>query len=178
VKTRRRAPWWVILSDILLISVSVLLAYWVRYELQWFRDISYHHSLSAYVPFSLLFTALMLLAFQMDRVYQQWRGCPWLDQVYRIINATAKSVVVMLAITFVLQPRQYSRLLLVEAGIIAIILLMLSRVVQNGIAGWLRARGVGVDRVIIVGAGEAGRTVMRAIVARPYMPSLTLIPLS
>ena len=169
MKTRRRAPWWVILSDILLISVSVLLAYWVRYELQWFRDISYHHSLSAYVPFSLLFTALMLLAFQMDRVYQQWRGCPWLDQVYRIINATAKSVVVMLAITFVLQPRQYSRLLLVEAGIIAIILLMLSRVVQNGIAGWLRARGVGVDRVIIVGAGEAGRTVMRAIVARPEL---------
>jgi exopolysaccharide biosynthesis polyprenyl glycosylphosphotransferase len=169
VKARRRAPWWVILSDILLISVSVLLAYWVRYELQWFRDISYHHSLSAYVPFSLLFTALMLLAFQMDRVYQQWRGCPWLDQVYRIINATAKSVVVMLAITFVLQPRQYSRLLLVEAGIIAVILLVLSRVVQNGIAGWLRARGVGVDRVIIVGAGEAGRTVMRAIVARPEL---------
>jgi len=169
VKTRRRAPWWVVVSDILLISVSVLLAYWVRYELQWFRDISYHHPLSAYVPFSLLFTALMLLAFQMDRVYQQWRGCPWLDQVYRIINATAKSVVVMLAITFVLQPLQYSRLLLGEAGIIAVILLVLSRVVQNGIAGWLRARGVGVDRIIIVGAGEVGRTVMRAIVARPEL---------
>ena len=169
MKTRRRAPWWVVVSDILLISVSVLLAYWVRYELQWFRDISYHHPLSAYVPFSLLFTALMLLAFQMDRVYQQWRGCPWLDQVYRIINATAKSVVVMLAITFVLQPLQYSRLLLGEAGIIAVILLVLSRVVQNGIAGWLRARGVGVDRIIIVGAGEVGRTVMRAIVARPEL---------
>ena len=169
MKTRRRAPWWVVVSDILLISVSVLLAYWVRYELQWFRDISYHHPLSAYVPFSLLFTALMLLAFQMDRVYQQWRGCPWLDQVYRIINATAKSVVVMLAITFVLQPLQYSRLLLGEAGIIAVILLVLSRVVQNGIAGRLRAHGVGVDRIIIVGAGEVGRTVMRAIVARPEL---------
>lgn len=169
MKTRRRAPWWVVLSDILLISVSVLLAYWARYELQWFRDISYHHPLSAYVPFSLLFTALMLLAFQMDRVYQQWRGCPWLDQVYRIINATAKSVIVMLAITFALQPLQYSRLLLGEAGVIAVILLVLSRVMQNGIAGRLRARGVGVDRVIIVGAGEAGRTVMRAVVARPEL---------
>jgi len=169
VKTRRHAPWWVVVSDILLINASLLLAYWVRYELQWLRDVSQHHPLSAYVPFGLLFTALMLLAFQMDRVYRQWRGCPWLDQVYRIINATAKSVIVMLAITFVLQPRQYSRLLLVEAGVIAVILLVLSRVVQNGIAGRLRARGVGVDRVIIVGAGEAGRTVMRAIVARPEL---------
>jgi len=147
----------------------MLLAYWMRHELEWFRDTSYDHSLSAYIPFSLLFTALMLLTFQMDRVYQQWHGCSWLDQVYRIINATTKSVVVILAVTFAFQPRQYSRLLLGEAGIIAIILLALSRVAQNKIVGWLRARGIGAARVIIVGAGEAGRTVMRTIVARPEL---------
>jgi len=169
VRARRYAPWWVVLSDILLINASMLLAYWVRYELQWFRDISYYHPVSVYARFGLLFTVLMLLAFQVDRVYQQWRGCSWLDQVYRIINATAKSVVVMLAITFALQPLQYSRLLLGEAGIIATILLALSRAVQNGVEGWLRARGIGVDRVIIVGAGEVGRTVMRTIVARPEL---------
>ena len=169
MRARRYAPWWVVLSDILLINASMLLAYWVRYELQWFRDISYYHPVSVYARFGLLFTVLMLLAFQVDRVYQQWRGCSWLDQVYRIINATAKSVVVMLAITFALQPLQYSRLLLGEAGIIAIILLALSRAVQNGVEGWLRARGIGVDRVIIVGAGEVGRTVMRTIVARPEL---------
>lgn len=169
MRARRYAPWWVVLSDILLINASMLLAYWVRYELQWFRDISYYHPVSVYARFGLLFTVLMLLAFQVDRVYQQWRGCSWLDQVYRIINATAKSVVVMLAITFALQPLQYSRLLLGEAGIIATILLALSRAVQNGVEGWLRARGIGVDRVIIVGAGEVGRTVMRTIVARPEL---------
>ncbi len=169
MKARRWAPWWVVISDILLISASIALAYWMRYELQWFRDISYYHPLSAYVPFALLFTTLMLLTFQMDRVYQHWHGCPWLDQVYRIINATAKSVVVMLAITFVLQPLEYSRLLLVEAGIIIIVLLALLRIVQNGIVGWMRTRGVGVDHVIIVGAGEIGRTVMRTIVARPEL---------
>jgi exopolysaccharide biosynthesis polyprenyl glycosylphosphotransferase len=145
------------------------LAYWVRYELQWFLDINYDHPLSAYASFGFLFTALMLLAFQMDRVYQHQRGQPWLDQVYRVINATAKSVVVMLAITFVLQPRQYSRLLLIEAGSIAIILLAVSRLVQNMILGWLRSRGIGVVRLIIVGAGEVGRTVMRTIVARPEL---------
>jgi len=167
VKTRRLAPWWVVFSDILLINVGILLAYWVRYELEWFRDISYYHTVSVYVPFSLLFTVLMLLAFQMDRVYQQWSRCAWLDQVYRIINATAKSVVVIMAITFVIRPLQYSRLLLIEAGLIAAILLALSRVVQNSILGRLRARGVGVSRVIIAGAGEVGRAVMRTIVARP-----------
>ena len=169
MKARRSAPWWVVVSDILLVNVSMALAYWMRFELEWFRDISYHHDLAAYFPFSLLFTALMLLAFQMDRVYQQWRGCRWLDQVYRIINAAAKSVVVIMAVTFVFRPLQYSRLLLIEAGLIAAILLALSRLAENNILGWLRARGVGVSRVIIVGAGEIGRTVMRAIVAQPEL---------
>jgi exopolysaccharide biosynthesis polyprenyl glycosylphosphotransferase len=169
VKARHRAPWWVVVWDILVIAASTALAYWVRYGLQWFRDVSFYHPLSAYVPFGLLFTVLMLLAFQLDQVYQHWRGRPWLDQVHRIINAAVSSVVTILAITFVLQPLEYSRLLLVEAGVTATVLLAVSRMLQNGIAGWLRARGVGVARVIIVGAGEVGRTVMCTIVARPEL---------
>ena len=167
MKTQHRTPWWIVISDILLINVSMMLGYWVRYQQQWFRDISYHHPLSAYIPFSVLFTALMLLAFRMDQVYQQWPGRQWLDQAYRIINATAKAVVVMLAVTFVMQPLQYSRLLLIEAGIIAVILLAAMRAVQNGIIGRLHRKGIGVNRVVIVGAGEVGRTVMRTVVAQP-----------
>ncbi len=167
VKASRWAPWWVIISDLLLINISMYLAYWVRYGLQWFRDISYWHPFSAYVPFGLLFTVLMLLFFQMDRVYQNWRGRRWLDQIYRIINGTAKSVMVIMAITFVLRPLQYSRLLLIEAGIIAVVLLAMARWAQNWLEGQLRTRGIGVSRVIIVGAGEVGRTVMRTVVAQP-----------
>jgi len=169
VKANQWAPWWVVVSDVVLINASVWLGYWVRYRLQWFRDVSYDHPLSAYIPFALLFTGLMMLAFRVDRVYQRWRGCRWLDQLYRITNATAKSVVVVMAIIFVVQPLEYSRLLFVEAGIIAVVLLALARLVQNGIVGWLRTRGVGISSVIIVGAGEAGRTVMRTIVARPEL---------
>jgi exopolysaccharide biosynthesis polyprenyl glycosylphosphotransferase len=169
VKAVRRATWWVVVSDILLIGLSMALAYWLRYKLQWFRDISYHHPLSAYVPFAGLFALLMLVAFQMDQVYVRWRGRPWLDQAYRIVNAAAKSVVVMLAITFLFQPLQYSRLLLIEAGIVAAFLLAVSRIVQNKILERQYARGIGVARVIIVGAGEIGRTVMRTIVAQPEL---------
>ena len=165
----RRAPWWVIASDVVLIGLSVVVAYWIRHELRWFRELSYDHPLSAYLPFGLVFTLLMLLAFQADRVYLSWRAQQWLDQVYRIVNAMAKSVVVILAITFVLQPLQYSRLLLIEAGAISAILLALSRVVQGWVASRLYAQGIGVSRVIIVGAGEVGRTVMRTMVARPEL---------
>jgi len=163
----KRAPWWFIPLDILLVNASMLLAYWVRYELEWFRDISYYHPITAYIPFSLLFTVLTLVAFMIDRVYRQWRGRTLLEQIYRIVNATAKSMVALMAISFGLRPIQYSRLLLIEAGIIAVALLIISRLVYSIALSQLRARGVGIARTVIVGAGEVGRTVMRTIVARP-----------
>jgi len=167
MRGHRDTPWWVITSDVTLFNASMAIAYWTRYELEWFRDISYYHPLSAYLPFAVLFTLLMLVTFRMDRVYQLWTGHQWLDQTYRIINATAKSTVIMLAVTFLLQPLEYSRLLLVEAGIIAVTLLGTSRAIQNSVIGHLHKQGIGAQRSIIVGAGEVGRTVMRTVVARP-----------
>jgi exopolysaccharide biosynthesis polyprenyl glycosylphosphotransferase len=169
MKTHAGTSWWTVFSDTLLIGASMMLAYWVRYELQWFRDISYHHPPLAYIPFGLLFTILTLLSLRIDRVYEDWRGRTLLDRIYRILNATAKSTVVIMAITFALRPLQYSRLLLVEAGIIAAILLALSRVIHSIVLSHLRTRGIGVSRTIIVGAGEVGRTVIRTIVARPEL---------
>jgi len=169
VDHKQRAPWWVLLIDILLIELSFLIGYWVRYELQWFLDISYYHPVTSYIPFALFFAILNLITFQIDKVYEQWSRNYWLEQAYRIINATAKSVVVIMAVTFVFQPLMYSRLLLIEAGVIATILLVTSRIVYTALIRHMRARGVGVTRVLIIGAGEVGRTMIRTIVARPEL---------
>jgi len=169
MKHKQRAPWWVVLIDILLIELSFFIAYWMRYELRWFRDVSYYHPVAGYIPFSLFFALLTMIAFQIDRVYDQWSMRSWLEQAYRIINATAKSVVATLAVTFVFQPLLYSRLLLIEAGVVATILLVASRIAYTTAINHLRAHGVGVTRVLIIGAGEVGRTMMRTIVARPEL---------
>jgi Predicted nucleoside-diphosphate sugar epimerases len=172
VKASYRAPWWVIISDIALINAGMTLAYLIRYRLQWFRDVSYHHPLSSYIPFYILLTLIMVLTLHMEQVYRRWRGRSWLDHVYHIVNAAARATVVLFAATFFLdifRPFQYSRALFLEAGIITAVLLSLGRIVQSYVQSRLFARGIGVSRVIIVGAGEAGRTVMRTIVARPEL---------
>jgi exopolysaccharide biosynthesis polyprenyl glycosylphosphotransferase len=172
VKTRDHAPWWVIALDIVLINASMILSYWVRYELQWLRDVSYYHPITAYIPFSILFTMLMFVTFRMERAYRQWRGQQWLDHVSHIVNAAAKSVVILFAITFfigIFGPLEYSRALFLQTGVIVALLLSLARLVQLWIESRLRARGIGISRIIIVGAGEAGRTVMRTVVAHPEL---------
>lgn len=161
-----RVPGWVVLLDIAIIIVAFLGGYWVRYDRRWFLDVAYGAPLSAYLPFLILYVVLTPLFFVVDGVYRTWPRS-WMDQVYRITNATAKVTVLMLAITFVFRPRYYSRAMLIEVGLLTIGLLALVRGVEWIAIAYLRWRGVGIKQVVIVGAGEMGRTVMRAIVARP-----------
>jgi len=163
-----RVPWWVVLVDVITTIVAFIAGYWVRYDLRWFLDVAYDAPLSAYLPFLALYVVVLPLFFVVDGVYRHWPRS-WMDQVYRITNSTAKATVLMLAVTFVFRPRYYSRAMLVEVGILTILLLALVRWVEGVVIARLRARGVGIKRAIIVGAGEVGRTVMRTIVACPEL---------
>lgn len=161
-----RVPGWVVLLDVAVIIVAFLGGYWLRYDLRWFLDVAYDAPFSAYLPFLILYVVLTPVFFVVDGVYRTWPRS-WMDQVYRITNATAKVTVLMLAITFVFRPRYYSRVMLIEVGLLTILLLALVRGAEGFALAYLRKKGVGIRRVVIVGAGEVGRTVMRTIVARP-----------
>lgn len=161
-----RVPWWVVVVDVLFVTLGFLGGYWLRYDLRWFLDVAYDAPLSAYLPFLVLYVVLTPIFFVVDGVYRTWPRS-WMDQVYRITNSTTKVTVLMLAITFVFRPRYYSRAMLIEVGLLTILLLALVRAVEAGLMTYLRRKGVGIKRAVIVGAGEVGRTVMRTIVARP-----------
>jgi exopolysaccharide biosynthesis polyprenyl glycosylphosphotransferase len=72
-------------------------------------------------------------------------------------------------IVFFFRPLLYSRLVFFYAGVLIVILLGTSRLVMRMVRGHMRKRGLGVDRLLIVGAGEVGRTVMRNLVAQPAL---------
>jgi exopolysaccharide biosynthesis polyprenyl glycosylphosphotransferase len=160
-----------IVFDVLLINAAFLLGYVIRYQLQLFRPVldAFEAPYRAYLPFQLMYTVLMLVFLRVDGAFQARRGGSWFDEVYRVANATTTVVVILVAATFLFQPLVYSRLLLVEAGVLTIALLGLARLLRRVVQANLRRRGLGVDRVLIVGAGEVGRTVMRNLVARPEL---------
>ncbi len=165
---KRNVPFiWVVTLDALMIMLALALAYLLRYRLQWFADVIYDAPWTAYLPFAFLFTVMIPLSLLFDGAYSDWRGRNWLDHVYRISNAVAKTLVLVLALAFVFRPLVYSRLLLLEAGVGMLLLLSLERAGLLLYQSWRRRKGHGLRRVLIVGAGEVGRRVMRTIVARP-----------
>jgi len=169
VRFGQRATWWLVLSDLVLINIALVAAYWMRYELRWFVEVGFDATMRDYLPFALILSILLPITFKLDGVYNVRRGQSWFFQMYAIVNATAKGTIVLLALTFFFRPLVYSRLLFLEAALLIVILTGLSRLVKGAVEARLRRRGIGVDRVLIVGGGEIGRTVIRTIVARPEL---------
>jgi exopolysaccharide biosynthesis polyprenyl glycosylphosphotransferase len=71
-----------------------------------------------------------------------------------------------MAIIFVFQPLVFSRLMLIYVAAITVILLSLLRAVRRILLAYMRSKGIGVQRVLIVGAGEVGQAVLRTMIAR------------
>lgn len=157
------------LIDIFLINAAFVVAYWVRYDLQLFRavDPAFDVPYRVYLPFVALFTGLLILVYRQQGVYRLRRQISWIDEFYAILHGTATGIIITIVIIFVYRGAFYSRLIFLYAGLLSIGLLGLSRLLKVAVLRHLRRRGIGIRRVIIVGAGEVGRTVMRAVVANP-----------
>ncbi|MCS6911600.1 MAG: hypothetical protein NZM11_13675, partial [Anaerolineales bacterium] len=121
---------------------------------------------SEYFLMQAAFTGLMLFFLYADGAYTSQRGGSWLNEVYRIISATTTAGVILLVAVFLLLPLVYSRLMIIWVIVLTVSLLSVARLILRWVRAQLRRRGIGVARVLIVGAGELGRAVVRTIAAR------------
>jgi exopolysaccharide biosynthesis polyprenyl glycosylphosphotransferase len=156
------------LLDVLLALVAFGLAYIARYELTIFRPVLDPSSASfaPYIPYALVYAGILYLLHHGNGLYRQVRGRSWLEEVYIVTNGVTSTTVIMLAMFFVFQPLVTSRLMLVYVAAITIALLAVARAIHRMILAYLRRQGIGVQRVLIVGAGETGQAVLRVMMAR------------
>ena len=169
---RRMSSFVLAVTDVILINLAFFVAYWLRYEWQWFAavDEAYYVTYLSFIPVSITLTLLLLGIYKLSGVYSQPRGASWFDEVYRLITGTATGIVlVVFVIVFFFRPFFFSRLVFFYAGVLVTAFLATSRLAKRIVLNNLRKKGIGVDRLLIVGAGEVARTVMRNIVAQPEL---------
>jgi exopolysaccharide biosynthesis polyprenyl glycosylphosphotransferase len=168
-KYPRWLMWSVVIGDMVLINVAFLLAYYLRYEVQLIRPVDpvFDNPPEVYIPFAIMLTGILLITFKVDGVYQSRKLGMWLEQMYAILRGTTLGILLMVGITFFYQPAFYSRLIFVYDSITIIISLGVGRLMWGLILSRLRRRGIGVVRVLVVGAGEVSRTIIRTVMAQP-----------
>jgi len=70
-------------------------------------------------------------------------------------------------IIFLYRSGFYSRIIFIYAGLLSVMFLGISRLIKVALLRQIRRKGIGIKQLLIIGAGEVGRTVMRTVVANP-----------
>lgn len=168
---RDRLRWILMFSDAVLIVIALFLAWFMRYELEigGTVEIVNYRSFSSYLPVAALTILLMWLNLGLESAYRRQRGATWSDEISTIVNATARSLLVVVFFFFFYRTYVYSRLIFAYYTFFIIFLLSVARLALRQLIARLHRHGIGVLRILIVGAGEGARKLMRHIVAQPEL---------
>ena len=146
-------------------------AYVLRYEWQVIRPIldPARKDFLPYLPFAAVYALILLLNYQRNGLYRNLVGRTWLEEVYQIASSVAVSIVVVLAMFFILQPTATSRLMLIYVAALTLLCGATSRLIRRWALAYFRHRGIGIQRVLIVGMGEIGEDMLGTMLARPEL---------
>ena len=147
------------------------LAYLLRYELQIIRPAldPGQSAFAPYLPFAAVYAILIWLNYQRNGLYRNIVGRAWMEEVYLIGSSLTVSIVIVLAMFFILQPWVTSRLMLIYVATLTFLFGALSRLIRRWALAWLRHRGIGIRRALIVGMGDVGQAVLGIMLARPEL---------
>ncbi|MCB9461282.1 MAG: sugar transferase [Anaerolineaceae bacterium] len=154
--------------DAILAFLAFVLGYILRYELQIIRPVldPFQREFAPYIPYALLFAGILYVNYGNNGLYRTVRERSWLEEVTIIGNGVAFGAIILLAAFYAFQPLVTSRLMLIYVAALTVALLSSARIIRRWVLAYLRSKGIGVQRVLIVGMGDTGQAVLRAILAR------------
>ena len=158
-----------LLADLLLVNLGFVLAFYLRYELRlWPESAEFVDApLSAYYLAQAVLVVVALGVFARRGLYRLRRSQQWLDDVGVIVAGTTLAVSILVMVFYLFRPGITSRAMLFYAWGGIIVLLSGFRLVVRWVIAHRRRIGIGLARVLVVGAGHVGKMVMQQIAGRP-----------
>ncbi len=170
----RKSPLILIVAQTIIDMLALLSALVLAYKLRFETDIAPDYTSPSVETYSLMLgTTLLclLLAFNMSGLYRLSRGASRVDEFYKLTAAISMGTVGSIAVNSVLLGDRfiYSRLILVFGWFFCIIFAATGRLIYSVAVGYLRQRGVSLQRVLVIGQGDAARTILDRMQARPEL---------
>ncbi len=146
-----------LVGDGVIAAISVPAGYWIKY-----------YNAPQVLPFAPYLAAipvvvfLYLFALAVTGQYRSWRGRTLVDQLFALFTGVGlAAVLIFAAIELGNLGQSYSRLTIVPAVLLAAILMTLERYLLRQYETRLRRRGIGTERVLMVGASEGSEALIR-----------------
>jgi exopolysaccharide biosynthesis polyprenyl glycosylphosphotransferase len=159
-----------LLTDVLALALAFTATYQLRSVTGVFGPVA-QPPRDTYLVLVALASAAILIVFAFNGLYRPRRAVSRMDEFYKIVTLVSLGSIIAVAATSLALGDEfvYSRLMLAYGWIFAIVALTAGRFVHSGVVGRLRARGIGADRLLIVGAGSTGKVVLDKVRRSPQL---------
>jgi exopolysaccharide biosynthesis polyprenyl glycosylphosphotransferase len=167
-----RRPNWLplalVIGDVLIAGAAVILAYEYRYHLDRIPQVLKEPlAFGPYLAAIPVVVALFLFALAINQQYRSWRGRTLVDQLFAMGSGLALAGMLMLAAMSLYRGFEFSRLTFVYTVVIAGVLMTIERYLLRQYETRLRRRGIGTERVLMVGTGTGSQLLIQRMAMFP-----------
>ena len=153
--------------DVIAIVAATVVGYLLRFHAGLF-PYEYLHPIANYGGGLVLQLMIIPVAFAVSGLYVPAKSISWLDQVYLVASSVSIALAVTTAINaLILQDFGASRLMIGIVWFLTILFVLIGRLIIYSVRSNLRRRGVGEERVLVVGSGNAARIIVDRIRRAP-----------
>jgi len=152
-----------LVGDVVATAAAVLLAYWLRFEVQVQPVTKGVPPIDGYLRLILVTTFLWPAVFYFQGLYQRRRIRSRIDEALRVCVAVLLAAILLTAGLAFYRSFEYSRLFLAIFGAVDMVLVTVVRWSIAGVLGVIRRSGGNLQMVLVIGAGELGRRVVERL---------------
>jgi exopolysaccharide biosynthesis polyprenyl glycosylphosphotransferase len=163
-----------VLLDIVMVVAAFVIAYRLRAFIPWPAELVSSNPINNYAGLLLAQILGVITSLFFFRLYYLPRAVSRVDQFYSVFVAVTLGILIAVAISVLTLKNSvfqvdYPRAMIVYAWILTIIFITLGRAAHQALRNLLRNRGVGTDRLLIVGTGEVARIIIQRVLWSPRL---------
>jgi len=170
--TLMKRPQLLFMLALILVDIgSVWFAYYLAHSLLLRRlPVGNLGQFNEFIALPVVHTVLLIIIFFTQRMYQRRRPSTHLNEFFRIISHNTLATLLTVAVMTLLSPNfNYHRSLIAYAWLFVIIVLTIARVLHAQIQWQAQARGIGDERVLLIGTGEVGQLLLDKLCNNPKL---------
>ncbi len=169
---RRLLPYLtLVIGDALAVGIAFYLAWYARYRWQVGGDVEDFNyvGFEAYLPLVLAQATLVIIILHFRAMYRLPRNHTLTDEFGTVLLSVALATMTLYAATTFARYPAESRAAFIYAWLLSSLTLTFGRLLLRAIQSELHRRGIGVDRVLVVGDNSLGRMIMQGLTAQPHL---------
>jgi exopolysaccharide biosynthesis polyprenyl glycosylphosphotransferase len=163
-----------IAADAAMILVGLVIAYRLRLLIPFPAELPAAPSILTYLPIFAVQLLSILAVFYVNKLYHVARAASRFDELSTIFGAVSIGTMLAVAISALtfkntIFELDFPRAMILYAWLLDVILIAAGRELHRRTWHRLRMRGVGRDRVLVVGSGESAQAIIQKIQWSPYL---------